>query len=535
MAQKILGIDLGSYAIKVSLIERYLRDFEIVAYQEQILNQSHRLTAEEASAAALRSVLEKGDFAADITAVSLPTHHLSCRVLELPFTNIKKIEQTVGFELESYIPVALDELLLDYHILAIEENRSLVLTAYVPRLRFAKYLDLLQAAGVDAKYMGVDAIDFSHIAQVAMVPQEGVYVLLDIGHQKTNLCVMDGSKLIYVRPITIAGLHFTRAIQKAFHLNFEKADGLKLDRGRVSNNQEKLDQISRLCQTVAEELIVAIRQTYLGFKKIYPQKDWQAIYATGGGSKMAGLLDLLSSSLCLNVSSIDFLDFVNHHLDKPELCRDSIVPSVAETIKVVFSNRAIKINFRRGEFGYQRDLKAIGSEIKWLGVWFSLVFVIGITYYFFSYNALSSRVAKADDNIVKTVAKALPEFKQPKKGKTKNLIDIINGKIAEIRPQLEALEEGAGKKGPLDLLLDISRVLPPKNELVVDMDEFNYTGEVIRLDGRTNSFEGVDTIKTSLEKSSHFKNVTTRKAEKGLRDEIKFSISMDVAGEADDS
>ena len=147
----------------------------------------------------------------------------------------------------------LEDLLIDYHILSIEENRSTVLCAYASRTRFIKYLDMLQIAGVDPKYVGVDNIDLSHISQIAMVPQAGIYAIIDVGHEKTNICIMDGMQLVYVRSITVGGVHFTRAIQKAFKVNYDKAESLKLDRGRVSTKEEDLDQISRAIQTVAEE------------------------------------------------------------------------------------------------------------------------------------------------------------------------------------------------------------------------------------------------------------------------------------------
>ena len=89
MAQAILGIDIGSYSIKIIQLERSLRDFELVHFYEQQITHSPRLKPEEAQAAALRTILEKNDLPMDLVAVSLPAHHLSCRVLELPFTSPK--------------------------------------------------------------------------------------------------------------------------------------------------------------------------------------------------------------------------------------------------------------------------------------------------------------------------------------------------------------------------------------------------------------------------------------------------------------
>lgn len=526
MAQTIVGIDLGSYSIKVSQLERSLRDFELVSFHEQVISTGTRLTLEESQAAALRLVIEKNRIPLDSVSINFPAHHLSCRVLELPFTNAKKIEATLDFELENFVPLPLEELMIDYHILSIEENRSTVLTAYVSQTRFIKYLDLLQTAGVDPRFVGVDAIDLAHIAQISLVPQQGVYAILDIGHEKTNICVMDGMKLQYVRSVTVGGIHFTKAIQKAFRLNAEKAEGLKLDRGRVSYAVDGLDQISRILNSVAEELLAFVRQTYMGYKQLYVSQPWTAIYLCGGGSKLPGLSDMISNSLRLNVAPLECLDLIQHRLENPDECRETIAPSLSQTVKIMYSNKAIKINFRRGEFAYQRDIKALGSEIKQAAIWFSLVFMLGFSHFLFSYFSLQWRIQKADAALVSGVVKAFPELKAQSNSGSKKLMTAIASHMTEIQTELEALNP-ASQTSALGLLLEISQKIPAKENVTIDIDDFNFTGDHITIEGRTDSFQAVDKIRDALAASPLFKKVTANPS-KGVRDEIKFSLSMDV-------
>lgn len=535
MEQKILGIDIGSHSLKMCELTRSFREFELINFYEQVISTSNRLTHEEAVAAGLRSMVEKNKIEADVVSVTLPGNLVSCRVLQLPFTNIKKIDQTIEFELESYLPVSLDELLIDYSILSIDEHRSTILVAYTPKSRFIKYLDMLQLAGIDPKFIGVDVIDMASISQIAMVAQDTNYAIIDVGYSKTNVTVMEGRKLKYARTITLGGIHFTKAIQKAFKLNQDKAEALKLDRGRVSLDGKDLDQISRLCQKVAEELIVALRQTYLGFRQIYKNEQWHGLYLLGGGARLQGLPDLIAQAMRLNVSSLDCIDFIPNKLSQPEMVKDVVAPCLSQTLKVIFSNKAIKINFRRGEFSYKKDIKAIGSEIKQLGVWFSIVFLLGVAHFAYSYHTLDQRIAKVNEDFVNATVKALPEFKKTgKKGSeqsAKKLLSSINSKIAEIKPQLDAFQAGSSGASPLQVLKEISTVIPKKEDIVIDIDDFSYSGDVVTLQGRTNSFEAVDILKGSLEKSTLLKNITTRNVAKAIRDEIKFTMSLDLGNE----
>lgn len=441
MAQTIIGIDIGSYAVKMCKFNRQFHNYELIDFVEQKISQNVRLNFEESTISSLRSLSDKHDLEADIISVSIPAQMLSFRVIELPFNNAKKIEQTIEFELESYIPLSLEDLVVDYHILSVEGQRSMVLVAYMPRLRFVKFLDMLQTVGIDPKYIGVDAIDLAHASFVSMVPQNAPYVILDIGHQKTNLCVMEGSTLRYVRSFSIGGLHFTRAIQKAFKLNYEKAEGLKLDRGKVSVTGEGLDQISKLCQEVAEELVVSIRQTHIGYMELYPDKDWMSIFLTGGGARLSGLSEMISNSLRINVATLDCLDYIPHKLGQPELHRDILCGAANEVLKIIFANRAIKINFRKGEFGYRKDFKALGSEFKQLGGWLVVIIIFAITHFIIDYQRLTHQISEVNSTLTTSAIKAMPELEDGKTNTVNNIIKQIDSKIFELEPQLEVFRK----------------------------------------------------------------------------------------------
>lgn len=524
MAQITVGIDLGSYSVKVSVLERSFRDYKLVAFYEQAVVQGTRLTHEEASAAALKTLIEKNPLPLEAVAVSIPSHHLSCRILEMPFTNVKKIEQTIDFELENFIPVPLEDLLIDYHILSLEENHSYILTTYIPRTRFVKYLEVIQAAGVDPKYVSADVIDFSHIAQVAMLPQKDPYVMIDIGHEKTNICIMEGVQLKYVRSVTLGGAHFTRAIQKAFKLTFEKAEALKHERGRVSLTDEGLDQVSRSLKTVADELLAFIQQTYMGYKHLYGNKAWTGIYLCGGGSRLNGLSEMISLFMKLNVGSIDCLDFLEHNIQDVVQCKDTLHTSLAQTLKIIFSNKAVKINFRRGEFAYQHDVKALSGDIKSVAVWLVLIAVLGLANFLVSYYLLNTKLTRMDTVVMKEVAKQFPDIRA---STSKKLLSSINTKFTELQSELEALDPSK-QAAVMPLLVEVSKKMPPKGDAAINVDNLSFNGNLLRVDGRTTSFEAVDKIKNSLGTSPLFKSVTTQNVAKGVRDEIKFSLSMDV-------
>src|SRR3989344_6064781 len=104
MSQRILGIDVGSHSIKVAEIERGLRGFQLVGFFEQPVMNSETLGKEGAATQALLKLFEEYNLPSDLVYPALPGQASSLRVIDLPFTDFKKIDQTIEFEMENYLP-----------------------------------------------------------------------------------------------------------------------------------------------------------------------------------------------------------------------------------------------------------------------------------------------------------------------------------------------------------------------------------------------------------------------------------------------
>ncbi len=99
MSQTILGIDLGSYSVKISQVLRGLGEFKLVNFFEVPLVGSEVLTYLESASAALSKFFSENNVNYDYCVLSLPGNIVSFRTLEMPFANLKKIDQTLELEL----------------------------------------------------------------------------------------------------------------------------------------------------------------------------------------------------------------------------------------------------------------------------------------------------------------------------------------------------------------------------------------------------------------------------------------------------
>src|SRR3989338_10196346 len=187
MPQNILGIDIGSYSIKIAEIRRTFKSFELIKFYERPIQNTELLTPEESESAALKSIIDDNGLIWDQVIVALPGQYVSSRLLSLPFSSKAKIDQTVEFELENYIPFELTDVVVDYHIIRTAKDSSKILVTYATKGSFVKFLNLLENTKIDPRVICVEGVELVNLVNLGMVPPEGVYSLIDIGHKKTTV------------------------------------------------------------------------------------------------------------------------------------------------------------------------------------------------------------------------------------------------------------------------------------------------------------------------------------------------------------
>lgn len=536
MSQKILALDLGTFSLKVILLQRQFADFEVLQFIEHPLNLHSRLSHTEQISLALEPILTEYRIAdADVISAALPGHLISNRIIELPSSHAKKLDQMVEFELEGFIPTEIDELVIDYHVLD-TGDLSKVLCLYLQEKRLVEYLEVFKKVGLDPKYLGSDLIDLANIAQISLLPKSGYYAICDIGHSKTNICIMEGSELRYARTIGIGGLHFTKAIQRVFNLNFEKAEAMKISRGRLSIREQDSDQISRLLNDVCDELVSNIKQTFIGFDSYFNRESKSAIYCTGGGSKLVGILDYISFQLKINVLEIDPMGMTNHQLGDIEEHHHVMTQAMANAIRPVYSNRLPKINFRKGHYSYKQDIQVITKELKSSAIFFLIIILLGFGYYFYADHYYSGKMQTVDKKIEAIISHEYPDFKliksrkegPSKSGKMDQYLRSAKSKLDTIKTQIEEVYS-SGQFTVLEAMQEISQFLPKKEEVTFEVTEFNFGDEFISLKSVTDDPRNLSKIKESLETSKLFAGkVETTVAKQRSKDLYTFEINIDL-------
>src|ERR1051325_3282283 len=143
MPNRILALDPHGAQLLAVVVETSFRGYQIVGFFAEPRNASLPLAEQ------LRGSLSRHPIDAARVLSALPGDGAAYRILDLPFRDWRKLQQTVPFELESQAPLAVEDAVVDFQVLDRSAGGARVFAALAPRARIEEHLKLLSDAGLD--------------------------------------------------------------------------------------------------------------------------------------------------------------------------------------------------------------------------------------------------------------------------------------------------------------------------------------------------------------------------------------------------
>jgi general secretion pathway protein L len=225
---KIVGLKIEKGKLAVSVIDKGLRHME--------LKDSYSIPF--ATDTELADILRtKSREWADARIISsIPGSKFSQRTLTFPFSDRKRVEKALPFELEDVIPFSFDDLELDHIVLdraeAGDDKKKdfAVLGIMLPKTILRQHLDLLISTGLDPQVIIPSYIGLFSIAK--MIPVEGAAIIID----GNDICFKIANSVIACRSFSASqktgGIrHTIKAFETEQGTHIEKAYFLSEDNG----------------------------------------------------------------------------------------------------------------------------------------------------------------------------------------------------------------------------------------------------------------------------------------------------------------
>ena len=173
MAQTMLGLDLGARAVKAVLLESSYRGFTVLGHATVPLAppaDGEPLRARQA--AALSRLLAEQGWHPDGCVATVPGATLASHVITLPFTDPRRIAQTLAFEVEAQIPWELDEAAWDWEPLGVRGTSTDLWVGVGPKPELAELLAVLAGAGIDPRVVAPPAAVLSALFAPGVLAKE---------------------------------------------------------------------------------------------------------------------------------------------------------------------------------------------------------------------------------------------------------------------------------------------------------------------------------------------------------------------------
>ena len=344
----VLGVDLGSYAIKVAFITEEGGGLVLKAWAHLPLTAKPEASPEEKKVQtinALRAFLIEKGLKVREAVTALSGNSVIVRYVKFPRLTKAELSATLATEAEPFIPFDINEVQLGFHILddIVEDGLKKMETVLVAAKKdlVTARLEILQGAGLSPTIIDVDSFALENIHERLRDPKVagGATLYLNIGHNVTNLSIIEGGVTRVVRDIFISGSTLTKAIMKGLQVDAPKAEELKKSQGIIvdaaekekalaEGNREALG-VSQAVTAVVKDLVAEVHRSVDFYLSQGPERAIARIILAGGTASLKNLSKHLTAELKVPVSIMEpFACLKNPPADVPA----SLAPAFAVAV-----------------------------------------------------------------------------------------------------------------------------------------------------------------------------------------------------------
>jgi type IV pilus assembly protein PilM len=284
-AQRVVGVDIGSSAIKVVELENRGGVITLTTYGETQLGpydakevgQSVVLTPEKEQQA-LVDVLRESSVKARQSVMAMPLSASFVTVMSLTGSPEEDLGPRIRVEARKYIPAQINEVTLDWAEVASAAGTDVrdVLVAAIQNDALKRFTDLTTFVGFPTPPTEIEC--FSAIRAVYRA-NEAHIAIVDVGATASKLYLTRSGLLQRMHRVRAGGSLATRRIAELLDVDFESAERTK----RLLDDTARAEEIVRAHDTIYEQPFEEFRQVLAAYEADH-NLTIERIYLAGGGA-----------------------------------------------------------------------------------------------------------------------------------------------------------------------------------------------------------------------------------------------------------
>lgn len=477
MPQRILALETPGDLVRCAVAERTWNSFKLTGVFEE-----ERLNDETGLGGALRRLLVKTG-KPDVVVSALPGEFVVRRLLELPFSDMRRLNQVVPFALEEHLPFPVDDAVVAFSRVGHENGTTMVVAALARRPDVRNHLELLASTGLDPRTVTLSELGIAAVmAERKASTAERAHLLLTIEPKTTSIVLVDSAGTPRALRTVQAGL---------------ASPGSGLGRAATAS------------------ILSAARQTILAHSAEVRQPD---VVLAGSGAAIPDLRREIAEALVTSVHDAD--EFGGSGLLDGNDSKKSRFAGCAAMLLAESPGAKIELlNFRRGEFAFRGRARGDLTPFYTSAILAGAIGLVAILQFALGVSADLARLHKLNRAIAIAAAPALGP------NPPDNAVDALRAAIVKMDRRLQLV--GAGSEtSPLEVLLAISRDLPAR--FPVEMENVTFDEVGVKLTGEADSFATVDQMKKSLGRDRTFGTVEVAHAKAVSSGKVSFELNISL-------
>lgn len=316
-SESYLGIDIGNSALKVVELKDEKGRPKLVTYgyieQPNQILKTDSPEVKQNIIRALKLVCEKARVSTKRAVAALPSYTVFSSIIHLPELPKKEMEAAVNAEAKKFVPMPLEEMILDYKTLedspelsrfsppvangasTIQEKPQkyvrLLLTA-APKQLVSRYVDIFKGAGLELVSLETEAFA---LERSLIGRDKAPIMIVDIGAVATTISVIVDSVPLINRSIDMGGLTITKSIANSLNIDMDRAEQFKRDFG-LSNQTGTTSQIPSRIEFMVSSVINEIKYV-LNLYASQANGNVEKIVLAGGSAWLPNFPAFLSQAL----------------------------------------------------------------------------------------------------------------------------------------------------------------------------------------------------------------------------------------------
>ena len=483
MSRKIIGIDIRNETLTAVLLNSSLREHRVEDFMH--LPFSGPDDPERSLSSALQTLAEKMDLTGSDYVVAVPANQFIFRNLQIPFSNAKKIRMVLPFELETTLPYAAEDLVIDFHTLngASTSDQTELIAAAIENSKLVPYLDALASIQADPEKLTIGGLPAALCLANQADPEED-QLFIEIEDTYGTLFILTGGRLQLIRSFPLP------------------PDG-----------PSKAPQLSAQIQ---QTLAAFLESSEMNFEPI-------EVFASGIGLGETDFTPELSKALDIPVKTASIADRLGLPIEGQE--KSPWIPAQMDNalaLALMEVEGYAGLNFHKGQFAAQKFLSKHKRPLIKTGILAAAVLVLFFFNMMMEAYTLNKHLRRINSQMTQVFKATFPEVKTIRYPYQEML-----AKIRETKKTVAFEDEAGPHIRSVDILNSISEKIP--DNITVNLTRLVIQPDNVLISGTTDTYNSVDNIKSRLEQIQHFEKVTISSSNiDRAGNEVRFMLKLDL-------